>query len=80
MFDRFFEADLAVATMPLIVEERRVQLVGAIPSELQNYIVFTAGVGSAANEVDAAKSFIKLLTAPASVPVIKASGFDPVTP
>jgi molybdate transport system substrate-binding protein len=74
------EADLAVATMPLIVEERRVQLVGAVPSELQNYIVFSAGVGSAAKEADAAKSFIKLLTAPASVPVIRASGFDPLSP
>ncbi len=74
------EADLAIATMPLIVEERRVQLAGAVPPELQNYIVFTAGVGSAAKEVDAAKSFIKLLTAPTSVQAIKASGFDPVTP
>jgi molybdate transport system substrate-binding protein len=74
------EADLAVATMPLIVEERRVQLVGAVPSELQNYIVFTAGVGSVAKEADAAKAFIKLLTSSIAVPVIKASGFDPVTP
>jgi molybdate transport system substrate-binding protein len=74
------EADLAVATMPLIVEERRVQLVGAVPSELQNYITFTAGIGSVAKETDAAKNFIKLLTASASVPVIKSSGFDPVTP
>jgi molybdate transport system substrate-binding protein len=74
------EADLAVATMPLIVEERRVQLVGPIPSELQNYIVFTAGVGSIAKEANAAAAFIKLLTAPAAGPIIQANGFDPVTP
>jgi molybdate transport system substrate-binding protein len=74
------EADLAVATMPLIVEEHRVQLVGAVPSELQNYIVFTAGVGSVAKQAEAANAFIRLLTAPTAVPVIKANGFDPVTP
>jgi molybdate transport system substrate-binding protein len=55
------KADLAVATMPLIVEERRVQMVGPIPSELQNYIVFTAGVGSVAKEANAATALIKLL-------------------
>jgi molybdate transport system substrate-binding protein len=74
------EADFAVATMPLIVEERRVELVGPLPSELQNYIVFTAGVGSAAKEADAATAFIKLLTAPTAVAVLKANGFDPVVP
>jgi molybdate transport system substrate-binding protein len=74
------EADIAVATMPLIVEEHRVQLVGPVPSELQNYIVFTAGVGSAAKEANAAATLIKLLTAPAAVPVIKANGFDLITP
>jgi molybdate transport system substrate-binding protein len=74
------EADLAVATMPLIVEEHRVQLVGAVPSNLQNYIVFTAGVGSAAKDVEAATAFIRALTAPPAVSALKAHGFDPVTP
>lgn len=73
------EVDFAVATMPLIVEEHRVQLVGAVPSELQNYITFTAGIGSLAKATDPANNLIRLLTAPASVPVIKSSGFEPIS-
>jgi hypothetical protein len=51
---RHGEADLAVVAMPLIVEEHRVELVEPVPSELQNYTVFTAGIGSAAEEAEAA--------------------------
>ena len=74
------EAEIAVATMPLIVEEKGVELVGPVPLELQNYIVFTAAVGSAAKEADAARAFLALLVAPTAVPVLKANGFEPVTP
>ena len=56
------------------------ELVGPLPSELQNYINFAAGVGSAAKDPDAAKALIKFLTAPAAVPVFKAKGMEPSTP
>ena len=48
------------------------------PSELHNYVVFTAGVGSAVKQPDAAEALIKHLTAPNAVPVIKAKGIEPV--
>ena len=69
-----------IVTMPLILEDHRVDLAGAIPSELHNYIVFTAGVGSAASQADGAKAFLALLTEPAALPPIKVNGFEPVTP
>ena len=54
-----------------------VTLVGPLPRELQSYIVFTAAVGTAAKEPEAAMALIKFLTSPPGVAVIKAKGFDP---
>jgi molybdate transport system substrate-binding protein len=55
-------------------------LVGPIPSELQFYNRFAAGVGANAKQADAAKAFLGLLTAPAAIPVIKAKGMEPGVP
>jgi len=44
----------------------------------QNYLVFTAGVGGAAKQPDAAKALIKHLSTPAAAAVIKAKGMEPV--
>ena len=41
-----------------------VQLVGPIPQELQTWIGFTAGVGSAAKEPEAARAMLRFFTAP----------------
>ena len=65
-----------VATV--LVSVRSVELAGPFPSELHNYVVFTAGVGSAVKQPDAAEALIKHLTAPNAVPVIKAKGMEPV--
>ncbi len=74
------EADLALGTISTLMEEPGMDLVGPLPAELQIYISFAAGVGTAAKELDAARALIKFLTAPAAVPVIKAKGMEPATP
>ncbi|MBI2360429.1 MAG: substrate-binding domain-containing protein, partial [Deltaproteobacteria bacterium] len=50
------------------------------PPELQSYNLYTAGVGTAAEQPEAAKALIKFLTSPAAAAVIKAKGMEPVTP
>ena len=55
-------------------------LVGPLPLELQSYVRFAAGVGTNAKEAEAAKVLIKLLTAPAAVPIMNANGMEPGTP
>ena len=72
------EAELGLAVATVFLSGRGVELVGPFPSELQSYIVFTAGVGSAAKQRDAAEALIKHLTAPNAIPVIKAKGMEPV--
>lgn len=73
------EVELAVALTSSLLLARGVDLVGKLPSELQNYLVFTASIGAGAAQPEAAKAFIKYLTAPEAIPVIKAKGWEPVT-
>jgi molybdate transport system substrate-binding protein len=53
------------------------ELVGPLPAEIQLSSVYPAAVGTGAKEVDAAKAFIKFLTAPTAIPVLKAKGLEP---
>ena len=53
------------------------ELVGPLPAEIQLSSVYSAAVGTGAKEVDAAKAFIKFLTAPTAIPVLKAKGLEP---
>jgi molybdate transport system substrate-binding protein len=72
------EAEMIVGAISNVLEFGA-DLVGPLPVELQNYIQFTAGVSVSAKEAEAAKTLIKLLTAPAAIAVIKAKGLEPGT-
>ena len=73
------EAELAIALTSSLLLARDVDLVGKLPSELQNYLVFTASISAAAAEPEAAKAFITYLTAPEAAIVMRAKGWEPVT-
>ena len=57
-----------------------VELLGPLPTELQSYVGYSAGVGTAAKEAGAGKALINFLKAPAAIPVLKAKGMEPITP
>ena len=73
------EAEMIVVTISVILVPGA-ELVGPIPSELQFYNRFAGGVSTSAKETEAAKTLLKFLTAPASVPVIMAKGMEPGAP
>jgi molybdate transport system substrate-binding protein len=73
------DAEMIIVTISVIVAGAA-ELVGPVPSELQFYNRFAAGVGARAKEAEAAKGLIRLLTAPAAVAVIKANGMEPGAP
>ena len=73
------EAEMVVMAMSVILTSGA-ELVGPLPSELQSYIRWVAGVGTAAEQPDAAKALIRFLTAPAAVRAIKAKGMEPGAP
>ena len=70
-------ADLVVVVASRISGVRGVQLVGRIPDELQTWIGFTAGVGSAAREPQAAQAMLRFFTTPAAAEVLRATGVEP---
>ena len=61
-------------TTPFIAMEPGADLVGPLPDELQQLIVYTAAIGSAAKEPDAAKALIKHLTTPEAAKLLRSNG------
>lgn len=68
------EAELGLQQIAEIVPVKGVDLVGPLPSELQQMTVFAAAVGVGAGE--AATRFVALLASDAATPAIRAHGME----
>jgi molybdate transport system substrate-binding protein len=73
-------AELGLSVISAIEHVQGVELLGPLPSELQNYVEYTAAIGAAAKEQEAGKALINFLKSPAAVPVLKANGLEPIIP
>lgn len=71
------EAELGITPIGELLAVKGVALVGPLPAEVQNYIVQTAGVGTAASEGAAARDFLQFVMAPANRHVIAEKGMEP---
>ena len=71
------EVELGMVVITQIITAPGVELVGPLPAELQNYLVFTAGVCANSKATDAARALIKFLSGPTAIPVIKSHGMEP---
>ena len=65
------EADTAIHSIPELASVPGVEIVGPFPPELQTYIVLTGAVSTNAKDKAAAQAFIKYLTTPAAISIIK---------
>jgi molybdate transport system substrate-binding protein len=74
------EVDIGVVSIPFILAEPGAELLGPLPFELQNYVVYSTGAGVAARDVSAARAFITFFSKPGPVSVMKANGLEPVAP
>ena len=72
------DADLVVIGVSTIRSVPAVTLVGWLPPELQNYIVFTASISAAARQPRAAQTLLNLLTSSTGIALFKALGFEPM--
>jgi molybdate transport system substrate-binding protein len=74
------EAEIGVHQISEILPVAGVTLVGPLPAEIQNYTVYSAGVGSSARDGAAARELAKFLSGSHALPIIKAKGMEPAGP
>lgn len=74
------EVDIGVVAIPFILAESDAELLGPLPLELQDYVVYSAGAGVAAKDANAAKTFINFFSNPGPMSVMKSNGMEPVAP
>jgi molybdate transport system substrate-binding protein len=70
------EAELGVF-LANVLTAPGLDLLGPFPAELQQEVIFTAGIAAKTNQVDPAKTFITYLTTPAAIALIKDKGMNP---
>ena len=71
------EAQVGMQQIVAILPVKGAELVGPLPSELQNVIVYAAGIAAAAQNPDAAAAFIGFMATPEAARIIRAKGLEP---
>jgi len=71
------KAELGFALISEILPIAEAEFAGALPAELQDYVVFTAGIAPNAKDAEAAKAFINFFRTAAVLPVLKTKGMEP---
>jgi molybdate transport system substrate-binding protein len=71
------EAEIGVQQVSEMSHYPGVDYVGPLPADIQEITVFASGIQVGAKESDAAKAWVKFLTAPAAAPAFKARGLEP---
>lgn len=71
------EAEIGLQQIVAILPVKGAELVGPLPSELQNVIVYAAGVSAAAHNAALAESFIAFMRRPGVLRLIREKGMEP---
>jgi molybdate transport system substrate-binding protein len=72
------DAELGFGVSSLILSTPGAELLGQLPPELQDYVVYAAAIGPAAKEGEAAKALVAFLKSDGAAPVLKAKGMEPL--
>jgi molybdate transport system substrate-binding protein len=73
------EAEIGIHQISEILPVKGVVLVGPLPAEIQNFTIYSAGVATAAPDGATASAFVKFLSGPHALPIIKAKGMEPAS-
>jgi molybdate transport system substrate-binding protein len=71
------EAEIGMQQIIEILPVAGAHLVGPLPSELENFVLYSAGFAAAAVDHAAARAFVTFLASPAAVRIIRAKGMAP---
>ncbi len=69
-------AAMVLTLVSEILPAKGVQLVGALPAEVQHYVNFAEGIGANSKSTDAGKALMKFFASPAVAPTLKAKGME----
>ena len=71
------EAEIGFQQVSELIHVSGIDFIGPLSADVQKITVFSSGIHAGAKEPDAAKAFVKFITAPAAAPVIKKHGMEP---
>jgi molybdate transport system substrate-binding protein len=71
------EVDLVVSGLPPLLGKPNIEWLGLIPAEINNFLVFSAGLSTKAKEPEAGRALLRHLASPEAIAVYKAKGLDP---
>jgi molybdate transport system substrate-binding protein len=71
------EAEIGFQQVSELAHFPGVDFVGPLPADIQEVTVFASGLQVGARQADAAKDWVKFLTAPAAAPAFKSKGLEP---
>ena len=72
------EAEVGFQQISELKPIKGIELVGPIPSEVQKFTIFSAGVVTASKDPEDAKGLIRFLASPEAAPAIEESGLEPM--
>ena len=70
------DVELGIITVPFIVLDPGADLVGALPDELQDYVVYASGISATTTASDAANALVRHVTSPGAASVFKSHGLE----
>jgi len=73
------EAEIGVHIIVELISVAGIDIVGPLPGDLQNTIVFAAAVMASSKDAEASRTLVNFLRTPEAVAVIKAKGMEPAT-
>jgi len=71
------EAEVGMQQIIEILPVEGAHLVGPLPNELENFVLYTAGFAPSATDSAAARAFVSFLKSPEAVRIIRAKGMEP---
>ena len=69
-------AEIGLGQLSEIAADPRVEVVGLLPAEIQNFTLFAAGIVATSKEPEAAKALIQFISSPAAQATWTAKGFE----
>src|ERR1700685_174947 len=72
------EAEIGLQQVSELMSNPDVDVIGMLPTELQQITTYAAGVTASAKEANAARALIQAMTGPSAAPIWKAKGLEPL--